>query len=80
MKKKKKKEEKERRTGEFRKKLKIPEYEISQCAEYKIKLKIGKIFVEEKIQEYFVKIYEIDSFCISIMKRKELIKMVVTTY
>ena len=60
-KKKKKKEEKERRTGEFRKKLKIPEYEISQCAEYKIKSKTGKIFADEKIlEEYCVKMYEID--------------------
>ena len=53
----------ERRRGEFRKKLKIPEYEISQCAEYKIKSKIGKIFVDKKtLEEYCVKFYEIN-FC-----------------
>ena len=45
-KKKKRKETGERRIGEFRKKLKISEYEISQCTEYKIKWKIGKIFVD----------------------------------
>ena len=53
----------ERRRGEFRKKLKIPEYEISQCAEYKIKSKIGKIFVDKKaLEEYCVKFYEIEFF------------------
>ena len=53
----------ERRRGEFRKKLKIPEYEISQCPEYKIKSKIGKIFVDKKaLEEYCVKFYEIEFF------------------
>ena len=53
----------ERRIGGLRKKLKTPESEISQCAEYKIKSKIGKISVVEKIlEEYYVKIYEIDSY------------------
>ena len=52
----------ERRIGKFRKKIKIQEPEISQCAEYKIKSKIGNIFVVEKIlEEYCVKFYEIDS-------------------
>ena len=45
------------------KNLKIPEDEISQCAEYKIKSKIGKIFVDKKaLEEYCVKFYETD-FC-----------------
>ena len=44
--KRKRKETGETRIGEFRKKLKISEYEISQCTDYKIKWKIGKIFVD----------------------------------
>ena len=40
------KEKGETRIGEFIKKLKISEYEISQCTDYKIKWKIGKIFVD----------------------------------
>ena len=53
----------ERRIGGFRKKLKTPESEILQCAEYKIKSKIGKISEVEKIlEEYCIKIYEIDSY------------------
>ena len=35
----------------FRKKLMIPDYEISKCPEHKIKSKIGTIFVNEKILE-----------------------------
>ena len=43
------------------KKLVIPESGISECPEYKVKLKIGNIFVNEKIlEEYSVKVYEID--------------------
>ena len=78
-----KKKKGERRVGEFRKKLKIPRYEISPCAEQKIKLKIGKIFGEEKIlEECCVKIYEINFYFYEHYeeKKKELIKMVVTTY
>ena len=45
------------------KNLKIPEDEISQCAEYKIKSKIGKIFVDKKaLEEYCVKFYKIEFF------------------
>ena len=37
--------------------------EISECPEYKVKSKIGNIFVNEKIlEEYSVKIYEIDPY------------------
>ena len=65
------KKREEKRIVEFRKKLKIPEYEISQYAEYKMKSKIGKIFVDEKIlEEYCVKSYEIDFYFMSIMKKK----------
>ena len=57
------KKRREKRTGEFIKKLKIPKYETSQCAEYKIRSKIGKIFVDKKIlEEYSVKIYEINFY------------------
>ena len=45
-KKKKRKETGERRIGEFKKKLKISEHEISQCTEYKIKWKMGEILVD----------------------------------
>ena len=41
----------------------ILESEISECSEYKVKLKIGNIFVNEKIlEQYFAKIYEIDPY------------------
>ena len=45
----------------FRKKLMIPDYEISVSIEYVVKSKIKTIFGNEKIlEEYSVKIYEID--------------------
>ena len=41
----------------------IPESEISECPEHEVKSKIGNIFVNEKIlEEYSVKIYEIDPY------------------
>ena len=44
----------------FRKKLKIPDYEISESIEHEVKSKIETIFVNEDIlEEYSVKIYEI---------------------
>ena len=47
----------------FRKKLMISDNEISVCPEHEVKSKIGTIFVNEKIlEEYSVKIYEIDSY------------------
>ena len=47
----------------FRKKLMVPDSEISECSEHKVKLKIGIIFVNEKIlEEYSAKIYEIDLY------------------
>ena len=47
----------------FRKKLKIPDYEISESKEHEVKSKIETIFVNEDIlEEYSVKIYEIDPY------------------
>ena len=51
----------ERKIDGFRKKLMIPESEISECPEFKSN--IGNIFVNEKIlKEYSVKIYKIDPY------------------
>ena len=52
-----------RKIDGFRKKLMIPESEISECPEFKVKSNIGNIFVNEKIlEEYSVKIYKIDPY------------------
>ena len=41
----------------------IPDFEISKCPEHEVKSKIGTIFVNEKIlEEYSIKIYEIDPY------------------
>ena len=41
----------------------IPDSEIPECPEFEVKSKIGKLFMKEKIlEEYSVKIYEIDSY------------------
>ena len=43
----------------FRKKLVIPDFEISKCLEHEVKSKIGIIFVNEKIlEEYSVNIFD----------------------
>ena len=48
---------------DLEKKLMIPDSEISKCWEHEVKLKIGIIFVKEKIlEEHSVKIYEIDPY------------------
>ena len=53
----------ERKIDGFTKKLMIRGSEISECPEYEVKSKIGNIFVNEKIiEEYSVKIYEIDPY------------------
>ena len=53
----------ERKIDAFRRKLMIPGSEITECSEYEVKSKIGKIFVNEKIlEEYSVKNYEIDPY------------------
>ena len=47
----------------FRRKLFIPEHEICESVEHKVKSKIGKMFVnKEIIEEYSVKIYEIGPY------------------
>ena len=52
----------ERKIGGFRKKIKIPEPDILQCAEYN-QIKNKKNICKQKIlEEYCVKIYEIDYF------------------
>ena len=39
----------------------IPDSQTVECPEYEVKSKIGNIFLNEKIlEEYSVKIYEID--------------------
>ena len=54
----------------FRNKLMIPASEIPECPEFEAKSKIGKIFKKHNpLEEYSVKIYEIDSFFIKIMKK-----------
>ena len=41
----------------------IPDPEIPECPEFEAKSKIGKLFINEKIlEEYSVRIYEIDPF------------------
>ena len=47
----------------FRNKLMIPDLEIPECPEFKVKWKIGKIFKQHNpLDEYSVKIYEIDPY------------------
>ena len=47
----------------FRRKLFIAEHEIYESIEHRLKSKIGKIFVNEEIlEEYSVKIYEVDPY------------------
>ena len=47
----------------FRKKFMIPGNEISVCLEYEVKSKIETIFInEEVLEEYSVKIYEMDPY------------------
>ena len=56
----------------FRKKLMIPDYEISESIEHVVKSKIGTIFVNEKIlEEKSVRIYEIDSNFYEHYKKKK---------
>ena len=60
-----------RSTGEFRRKLFIQDHEIYESIEHKVKSKIGKIFVNEKIlEEYSVKIHEIDPYFSEHYKKK----------
>ena len=51
----------------------IPDCEITECLEYKVKSKIGNTFVKEKIlEEYSVKIYEIDPFLWALQKKLQV--------
>ena len=57
----------------FRKKLKLPDFDITWCPEHEVKSKIGTIFVNEKIlEEYSVKIYEIDPYFYEHYKKKNI--------
>ena len=61
----------------FRRKLTIPDHEISVCVEHEVKSKMGTIFLNEKIlEEYSVRIYEIDPY----KKKYELTIMIKNTY
>ena len=66
----------------FRKKLMILDSEFSKCLEHEVKLKTGTIFTNEKIlEEYSVKIYQIDpDFCEHYKKKFKLMKMSAGTY
>ena len=56
----------------FRKKLMIADYEISVSIEHVVKSKIGPIFVNEEIlEEYSVRIYEIDPYFYKHYKKKD---------
>ena len=49
----------------------IPDFEISKCPEHEVKLKIGTIFINEKILgEYSFRIYEIDPYFYEHYKKK----------
>ena len=60
----------------------IPYSEIPNCPEFEVKSKIGKMFKKHNpLEEYFVKIYEIDhSFYEHYEKKYKLIKMGVNRY
>ena len=61
----------------------IRDYEISVSIEHVVKSKIGKIFANEKIlEEYSVKIYEIDPYFHEHYKKKKykLTIMIKNTY
>ena len=67
----------------FRKKLMIPDYEISESIEHVVKLKIGTILVNEKIlEEKSIRIYEIDPYFYEHYKKKKykLTIMIKNTY
>ena len=56
----------------FRKKLMIPDSEIPKCPEFEAKWKIGKVFKKHNLlEEYSVKVYEIDSYFYKHYEKKE---------
>ena len=63
----------------FRRKLMIPDFEITKCSEHEVKSKSGTIFLNKKIlEEYSIKIYEIDPSFYE--HYKKMIKRKVNTY
>ena len=46
----------------FRRQLFIPDHQIYDSIEHKVQSKIGRIFVNEDIREYSIRIYEIDLY------------------
>ena len=60
----------------------IPESEILECPEFKVKSKIGNIFVNEKIlEEFSVNIYKTDPYFYEHYRKKyKLMKMGVNIY
>ena len=55
----------------LRKTLMIPDFGIPKCPEFEVKSKIGKIFKKHNpIEEYSVKIYEIDPYFYEHCKEK----------
>ena len=55
----------------FRRKLMIPDFEITKCPEHEVKSKIGTIFVNKKIlEECSFRIYEIDPYFYEHYKKK----------
>ena len=66
----------------FRKKLFIPDYEISKAIEHVVKSKIGTIFAnEDMLEEKSVRIYEIDLYFSEHYKKNyKLMIMIKSTY
>ena len=60
----------------------MPDHQIYESIEHKVKSKIGKIFVkEDTLEEHSVKIYEIDIyFSENYEKKNKLIKIVDNIY
>ena len=69
-------EKKREKIDEFRRKLGFIEFDIMVLSEYSIKSKIGKMIVNEKVlEEFYVRIYEIDPYFHKNYKEK-IIKVV----
>ena len=71
----------ERKIDRFRKKLMIPESEISECPEREVKSKIGNILSMRKYLKNIVKIYKIDPYFYEHYRKKyKLMKMGINIY
>ena len=65
----------------FRKKLMIPDFEIPKCPEFEVKTKKNKNKKHNLIQQYSVRIYEIDPYFYEHYEKKyKLIKMGVNIF